>query len=131
MSGIVWQGRYRLGETVVWEAGKSRRSGVVQSYRQERDGSYTLFVRTDGGPVTVWDGQVVCADGDGLPGPAGAVAGVDAAEARALARAILAGHGVRWPVQQQLRTLALAVLGEPVPAPEPAPTPAGEAVASC
>ncbi|MEQ8346187.1 MAG: hypothetical protein RIB84_22410 [Sneathiellaceae bacterium] len=113
MSSVIWESRYRIGQAVTWLAGEERRSGEIGSYVVERDGSYTLYVRAGGATLTVIEAQVVQAAQDGAPAPPQAVGAVDGAEARALAQAVLDGVSIRRPVQQQLRMLAMAVLGKP------------------
>jgi|GEM_PF-5519281 len=116
---VIWQGRYRIGQSVTWLAGDERRSGEIGSFVIERDGSYTLYVRSNGATLTVFEAQVFAAAMDGDFGPPMVVGAVDSGEARALAQAVLDGVPVRRPVQQQLRMLALAVLGRPFPAADP------------
>ena len=116
--GIVTLGRFRCGQAVTWLADEQRRSGCINTYLRESDGTHTLWVLPDdgGGQVTVIEAQVISAGDDGDPAPAGAIGGLSQEEARALARAVLTGTQVRRPVQQQLRMLAMAVLAEPAPA---------------
>ena len=115
---IVALGKFRIDQVVTWLAGEQQRRGRITNSLRERDGTHTLWVMPDdGGPaVTVIEAQVLAAGQDGIAPPDDAVGAVNLEEARALARAVLTGGDVRRPVQQQLRTLAMAVLGEPAPA---------------
>lgn len=99
-----------IGARVAWAAGTASCTGTVVTYRDVGGKARCLGVRTDDGRVVYLYANDVQALEDGASTVTVDV--VDPYSAMKLARVILAGGNPRRPVQQQLRELALALVGQ-------------------
>jgi len=101
-------GEIRLGDTVAWAEGKVAVKGTVVTLRATGDAQVLGVLLASGEHVFVEARR--CRQRPTSPDLVVETA-THAASARALAAQVITGAPVRLPVQVQLRTLALAVLG--------------------